>query len=116
MRVHRQTTSEMASLHQSKQNFMRARYPSRFSNEHGDVGELLPDEQDELALKIRYGIGMDQLNAIADRAPAMPPRPRRFEPRPRSPALPTQRSDAEIRTHAASLGIAAGRRGQWLRR
>jgi hypothetical protein len=94
------------------------RYPSPITNELGDVADLLPEEQSELALKIRYGIGMDQLNAIADRAPAMPPKPRRFEPPRNRPEIPDRspRTDSEIRARAASLGISVGRRGQWLRR
>jgi hypothetical protein len=110
----------MAALSLSKQTFMRRvrRFiNSSITNELGDVADLLPEEQSELALKIRYGIGMDQLNAIADRAPAMPPKPRRFES-PRSQAVEpvAPRTDSEIRAHAASLGVNVGRRGQWLRR
>lgn len=94
--------------------------PSRswLTNEHGDVAELTPDEQSELALKIRYGIGMAKLNAIADSAPRVPARPRRIEPPRNPPAIPDRSpsSDSDIRSRASALGVGAGRRGQWLRR
>jgi hypothetical protein len=111
----------MVALDLSKHTFMRRvrRFRnSRIANELGDVADLLPEEQSELALKLRYGIGMDQLNAIADRAPSMSPKPRRFEPPRNRPEIPdsSPRSDSDIRTRAATLGLSAGSRGQWLRR
>lgn len=78
-------------------------------NEFGDVADLLPDEQSELALKLRYGIGLEQLgvtplaSVTSARAPVQLSRAHR-EP------------DAGTHARAAALGITAGARGQWLRR
>lgn len=77
--------------------------------------DLLPEEQSELALKIRYGIGLAQLvgpSAAAllhRRAPASARAP--WQPA-EPPPEPTEHAHAK----AAALGLGAGRRGQWLRR
>ncbi len=103
----------MVALHQSKHPFMRRAPTLRFANELGDVADLLPDEQSELALKLRFGIGVEQLTGEPLRAG---PTPRNPSPAP-APADPRRepRSDAEVRARAAALGVSAGRRGQWLR-
>ncbi len=79
------------------------------ANELGDIGDLLPDGQSELVLKLRYGIGLEQLG--------VPPLERVTPPR--APALPLaapREPDAGTNARAAALGVGAGRRGQWLRR
>src|SRR5262245_51704101 len=67
---------------------------------------LTPDEQSELITRLRYGIGLEQLGVprLAHVTPARPPQPPADPPR-------SPRSDAEVRSRAAALGIAAGRRG-----
>lgn len=88
---------------------MRARRNSPIANELGDVADLLPDEQSELAVKLRYGIGLEQLLATAVRPPLQRPAPsKRTEP--------TREPDAGSRARIAAMGIGAGSRGQWLRR
>lgn len=79
------------------------------------------DEQAELALKIRYGIGLEQLmgevGAREVRATTRLPAPahkRQTEPA-TAPSPEPARSDDEIRARAAALGVQAGRRGQWMR-
>lgn len=97
----------MALLSQSKRSFVR---PTRFrrsslANSLGDIGDLLPDEQSELALKIKYGIISfgEVLHEAARRrlvrVTEIPPEP-----------------DAGSRARIAAMGLSAGRRGQWLRR
>jgi hypothetical protein len=81
------------------------------------VTTLDDDEQDELALKLRFGVGLELLvgarAAAAIRAglPARPPA-RQIE----QPELGPARPDHEICARAAALGVTAGRRGQWIRR
>jgi hypothetical protein len=79
------------------------------------------DEQSELAAKVLYAIGLEQLVGDDDaalirweRAPA----PIRRGPRPQlRRELPhPPRADHRIRERAAALGLGAGRRGQWLGR
>lgn len=74
------------------------------------------DEQSELALKIRFGIGLEQLvgatAAAETRKLGMKPREHR---RPHPAPVPRE-PDAGTHARAAALGLSAGRRGQWLRR
>lgn len=75
------------------------------------------DEQSELALKIRYGIGLDHLvgeQAAAETRRGLPVRAAQ-PPAPAPDPVPP-RPDHEIRARAAELGVTAGRRGQWIRR
>lgn len=79
--------------------------------------ELDAEEQSELVLKLRYGIGLEQL---ADARTAAEMRaaqraPRVVDPVASSPE-PPPRPDHEIRARAAALGVTSGRRGQWIRR
>ncbi len=78
------------------------------------------DEQAELAVKIKYGIGLEQLvgeqEAALIRWERAPPAMRRG-PRPVVEDPYPPRSDDQVRARAAKLGITgSGRRGQWLRR
>jgi hypothetical protein len=81
---------------------------------------LDPDEQAELATKLRYAIGLEQLvgeqEAALIRWESAPPSMRRG-PRPVREDPYPPRSDDQVRARAAKLGITgAGKRGQWLRR
>ncbi len=78
---------------------------------------LDPEEQDELAVKLRYGIGLEALlgERLASEARSGLPARRGPDWSPPEPAPPS-RPDAEIRARAAALGVTAGRRGQWIRR
>lgn len=75
------------------------------------------DEQDELAVKLRFGIGLELLLGPALAAEAR----EATASRPRSPPLlqaerPLLRSAATIRARASALGVGAGARGRWLTR
>lgn len=80
---------------------------------------LDPDEQSELAVKLRYGIGLEQLvgenDAALIRWEMAPIGMRRERPPERALAYPP-RSDEQVRRRAAALGICAGRRGHWIGR
>jgi hypothetical protein len=94
----------------------RAMKRSPIANELNEVGELLPEEQSELALKLSYGIGLAELIGSADHQHQGPPvrvRGREVEQVIKAPA--PQRTDAEIRARAAAMGVTCGRRGQWIR-
>src|SRR5882672_3030051 len=105
----------MVSLHRSNRPSMRSPSPPR--RPRSAVSDLDHDEQSELALKRRYGIGFEQLGFAS--LPPGPPTP--AGPPPKAPAAPdvpprAPRSDADVRSRASALGVTAGRRGQWLRR
>ena len=77
------------------------------------------DEQAELALKVRYNIGIEALvgEAEAERLRRLPlgPAATRWHRR-EEPERPVREPDDGTRSRAAALGVGAGRRGQWLRR
>lgn len=74
------------------------------------------DEQSELALKLRFGIGLQQLvgerEAAAIRALGVRPPHARPIRQPEPDPVP----DDGTHARAAVMGVGAGRRGQWLRR
>jgi hypothetical protein len=89
---------------------------SKVANELDEVGDLLPEEQSELVLKLRYGIGLEQLMGPAMAAVVRAQQRTQRQPDWVPPAPePAPRPDAEIRARAAALGVTAGRRGQWIR-
>lgn len=75
------------------------------------------DEQDELAVKLRFGIGLELLLGPALAAEARAVLAGRPVPAPLLQAeRPLLRSAANIRARAAALGVGAGARGRWLTR
>lgn len=75
---------------------------------------LDPDEQDELALKLRYSVGLEQLLSVPDAAAV-----RALgivSARPNAPSPPPPQPDEGTRARAAALGLGAGARGRWLSR
>ncbi len=84
---------------------------------------LTSAQQEEVVLKLRYGI-YDRLLGLSGPQGSTDQVRRGSEvvvplsgDRPELPAQPSPplRSDAEIRARAAALGVTVGRRGQWIR-
>lgn len=74
------------------------------------------NEQGELAVKVRYGIGLEVLLGEhgAARSRRLPLQRSAITKRPKPPIV--ERPADQVRARAAELGLGAGARGQWLRR
>jgi hypothetical protein len=73
-------------------------------------------EQDELATKLRFGVGLEQLVGERLASELRVHLPAAMIPRIDVPDIAEPAPDREIRARAAALGVTAGRRGQWIRR